>query len=142
VPALLDLLLGGQRSTHARYLTPSLLGLLLAVAHLLATQTAELDGRTRRMWQAVAVALLAVSLFSSVTIVRSESRWNKGNEKDLWQVVGAINAAGQPMVVMREPRELEIAHLVTLGQILDAEVRIQLGGEALAVTDAGHHLEE
>ena len=133
---LLDLVLGGQRSAHPRYVVPTLVGLLLAVAHLLATQIREPHGRRSRMWQAVTVALLALSLFSSVTIVRSESWWNKGdNSRVRWQVVRAINAAERPLVVMPEPSPGQIPRLVVLGHYLDPQVRIKLGREALADVD-------
>jgi uncharacterized membrane protein len=94
-----DLLMGTQRA-QVRYLTPSLIGLLLAVAHLLAIQTAVPTPRQRRVWQVITAAVLALALLSSIVMVQSNDWWNKHSDADFQRVVQAVNAAGRPLLVL------------------------------------------
>ena len=88
---LLDLSLGGQRSTATRYMLPAFLIVEVAVAHLLAR------GIRRRLWQALALAILVTGIIASVAVVRTETWWGLSKvEVDLARI---LNQSPRPLVI-------------------------------------------
>lgn len=62
---LVDLLQGGQSAATSRYLIPTQIGLVLAVAALLGQHLGKLpETSSRKRWRVAAIALLSISIFS------------------------------------------------------------------------------
>ncbi|MEW5857468.1 MAG: glycosyltransferase family 39 protein [Cyanobacteriota bacterium] len=117
-----DLILGGARSTIPRYLTPSYLGIELAVAYLLTTKLTRAFGNNRslRIWQMGMIALvlggvLSCAISSTAQIVVSK-RLNQENPG----VASVINQSPHPLLITN----IDVAHLISLGYSLDPKVRI------------------
>ncbi len=89
-----DLLFGGIRSLSTRYLTPSLLMLLVAVAWLLGAPQ-----RRPRVAAGLAAAVFAVMVASCWHNARQESVWTKGVSYSLPEVARIINASDRPLLV-------------------------------------------
>ena len=84
-----DLLFGGIRSLSTRYLTPSLLMLLVAVAWLVASPKRA----------GLAAAVLGVMIASCWHNARLEATWAKGVSQSLPEVARVLNAAERPLLV-------------------------------------------
>lgn len=82
-----DLLFGGIRSISARYVTPTLLGLLILLAGAL----------VRRPRLAAAVALVMVA--SCVHNARLDTAWTKGISLNLGGVRDAVASVEEPLVI-------------------------------------------
>ena len=82
-----DLAFGGIRSISMRYLTPSWLAVLLALAHWMSTQ------------RVAAVVVLAVCTISSATNAPKIAVWTKATSFHLPEVADIVNAASEPLVV-------------------------------------------
>ncbi len=89
-----DLLFGGIRSLSTRYLTPSLLMLLVALAWLLGAPQ-----RKPRVAMGLAAAVFAVMIASCWHNDRQEATWAKGVSYSLPEVARVLNAADRPLLV-------------------------------------------
>lgn len=117
-----DLILGGGRSTIPRYLTPSYLGIELAIAYLFTTKLTRIFGNNRslRIWQIGMIALvlggvLSCAINSTAQIVVSK-RLNQENPG----VASVVNQSPRPLLITN----IDVAHLISLGYSLDPKVRI------------------
>jgi uncharacterized membrane protein len=87
-----DLVLGGIRSLSTRYLTPALLGILVAVAGLL--------GAKGDKWHLLGTAgVVVLGLLSCGWNHTRPAPWTKGISRGLPAVSAAINAEARPLVV-------------------------------------------
>lgn len=86
-----DLLFGGIRSLSTRYLTPTLLMLLVALACLLGGK-----GRWRVGLAAVVFGVMVASCWHNA---RQEATWAKGVSYSLPEVARVLNAAERPLLV-------------------------------------------
>lgn len=89
-----DFLFGGIRSISMRYLTPTWVAVLLALAFLLGTP--HLLGRFRIV---VPAAVLALAISSSALNAPKVVVWTKGTSVSLPAVADAINTLPSPLVV-------------------------------------------
>ncbi len=89
-----DLLLGGIRSLSARYLSPSLLAVLLALAFLLGTE--RLD---RRLRAGLGALVFGLCVASSLNNAGKQVVWTKGISVSLPQAAAAVNSSHNPLVV-------------------------------------------
>lgn len=94
-----DLLMGGQRSTSARYLVPTLLGVQIAIALLLAVQIHHPQMLWRRFWRGVAIVLTMVALTSGISILQAEATWPKFLSYNLPTIVRTVEQSPQPLVI-------------------------------------------
>ena len=87
-----DLLVGGIRSLSTRYLTPSLLMLLVALAW-------GLGARESRARTGLAAAVFAVMIASCWHNAGRDATWAKGVSQSLPEVADVLNAAERPLLV-------------------------------------------
>ena len=113
-----DLLLGGRALSQPRYLIPVLLGLQLAVVHLLATVSAAGSRAHRRAWTGIALLLVAVGALSCLAGVRSEVCWNKYQPIDIVRAAKLVHAAPRPLV-LGAASGLELRRVLSLAHRLD-----------------------
>ena len=115
-----DLLFGGIRSLSTRYLTPSLLMLLVAVAWLLGA-----PGRRPQVAAVLAAAVFGVMIASCWNNARQEATWAKGVSQSLPEVARVLNASDRPLLV----GGIEIhspGNLLALSTRLDPGTKMQL----------------
>lgn len=115
-----DLILGGIRSTSARYLIPSYLGIEIAVAYLIANKLQRnSNSRNTNRWLStlMIVLLLAGGVISCGISSQAEAWWhNQGNPV----VARYINKATTPLVIS----DTHIADLLSMSHLLDPKVRL------------------
>jgi uncharacterized membrane protein len=92
-----DLVLGGRRSAVNRYLFPSILGIQLAIAYLLASKITVPSSAHRKSWRTVTAIVISLGVLAGATSSWTES-WNG---KDDFVIAGAriINRATRPLVI-------------------------------------------
>ncbi len=119
-----DLIIGGRRSTTARYLIPCFLGIQLAVAHLLAKKLSliNLKFRQKKLWQSVAIALFLGGFLSCAVSYPAEGWWHKSMSYSIPQAGRIINQASQPLVVS----DASVADLLSLSYYLEPKVKLQV----------------
>ncbi len=117
-----DLILGGARSTIPRYLTPSYLGIELAVAYLFTTKLAHdfAHRKSLKIWQIGILVLvlggvLSCGVNSTAQIVVSK-RLNQENPG----VAAIINESSRPLLITN----IDVAFLISLSYSLDPKVKI------------------
>jgi uncharacterized membrane protein len=108
-----DLLLGGIRSVSTRYLTASLLAMLLALGAWLSAQR-----------PAYSALVLGLGLVSCLHNARQPSVWTKGVSASLPQVAALVNRAPQPLVVGNMERH-HPGNLLALCWLLEPDARLQ-----------------
>jgi uncharacterized membrane protein len=100
---VLDVVRGSSVSVVTRYTLPSLIGIQLAVAYMLAAKTAESSpNRTRWTWGCVAAMLAVTGLFSCWTLARADVWWSKEPQNYIQSASRIINAAPGPVVVLSD----------------------------------------
>ncbi len=114
-----DLLFGGIRSLSTRYLTPSLLMLLVALAWLLGAPQ-----RRPKLASGLSAAVFAVMIASCWHNDRQEATWAKGVSYSLPEVARVLNASDRPLLV----GGIEIhspGNLLALSTRLDSGTKMQ-----------------
>ena len=97
-----DLLWGGRRSGIARYMIPTLLGLQLVVAHLLARQTTTGSAAKRLLWGGVVGLVVVGSIASNFAMLKAESWWWTKGSKDAARLplsAHLIDSHERPLVI-------------------------------------------
>lgn len=111
-----DLLLGGQRSSIARFQIPCLLGIHLAVAYCLTMKVVEeltgvgkqtkflgkevrLGYFTDKLWQLSAIAIISLSIISCTISSQADTWWNKYTSYYDPQVAKIINQSPSPLII-------------------------------------------
>jgi uncharacterized membrane protein len=113
-----DLLFGGIRSVSTRYLTPSLLAVVLCVAYLVARERAP-------RWPWAAVVVVALGLASCTHNWRQDVVWTKSISYHLPQVAAAINESPAPLVIGNRERH-HPGNLLALSNLLRDDASMQL----------------
>ncbi len=123
--ALMDLVLGGRRSTVARYLVPSWIGAELAIGGWIAA------ARPRR---SVLVALLALAAATAIHTRPVGFWWDTDAPRlrELARVAAAVNAVPRVVLVT----DLAPTALVELVTRCDDDVEVRLGAAAAATITA------
>ena len=119
-----DLIIGGRRSTAARYLIPSFLGIQLAVSYLLATKINPVSLTTKRktLWKIIAVGVISGGVLSCAVSLQAEAWWHKYHSVNNPTIAKIINQSPSPLVVM-DRKNLE---LFSLSYLLDPKVQLLL----------------
>lgn len=115
-----DLLWGGVRSLSPRYLIPSWLGIILAVAYLLTTHLSH-----GKIWPAIAAIVFSVSVISCAVNSRANTSWTKVISYSLPKVADIINQSHNPLLVGNQT-SYNPGNLIALSYLLKPEVKIQL----------------
>lgn len=121
-----DLVLGGRSISLPRFLIPCYLGLQLAVAHLLVTQTGSPALVRRKIWQTVSVALILCGVVSCAISSQADAWWNKSFISMYHpQAARIINVTPRPLLISdssgSNPR-----NVISLSYLLDPKVRLRL----------------
>ncbi|MGQ4647964.1 glycosyltransferase family 39 protein [Lyngbya aestuarii] len=121
-----DLILGGQRSTIARYPIPCYLGIQLAVAYLLTSKITSFSAshQQRKRWRLTMNFLLFSGILSCVINSQMMVWWNKGPFKTRYnpQIAQIINQAEQPLLISDSSAE----RVLSLSYLLKPKVKLQL----------------
>ena len=138
---LLDLLLGGLRSTVPRYLIPYNLGIQLAVAYVLAAKMSQPHKRSQQ-WQQVTIVLVVLGIISCASSWSPESWWHKYDNAYLPPIARMVNQAPQPLLLSDNVSDRSVGNLLSLSHRLSDHVRLRLATEAatLEPPDARHQV--
>lgn len=139
VPALAlilpDLILGGLRSTTARYLIPYYLGIQLAVAYLLGTQLTILrNPQKQKLWHLILIALVLSGIVSCAVSSQAQFWWNKSPSKNqhLPEIAKIVNQTPNPLLISDNSPNLGdcfTCRMLSLSYHLDPKVKLQLTRE-------------
>jgi hypothetical protein len=116
-----DLLFGGIRSVSARYLAPSLIGLLVSIAYLLSAENESDYGWIRYASLPFVIGIGVMSCFHNA---RQEVVWTKGISVNLPKAALIINEAPSPLVVGNRERH-HPGNLLALSYLLKPETKMQ-----------------
>jgi uncharacterized membrane protein len=123
VVLLPDLVFGGSRSLHPRYLMPGFLAVELAVAYVIATAWDSGSGAERLTARAGLAALLALGLASQVMILRADTWWSKNYSWQNHAIAKMINATERPLV-LASASGVALGEITSLAYGLKASARI------------------
>ncbi len=126
LPLLLpDLIFGGQRSIVIRYLTPLVLGIQLAVAHLIATKIFSNISSSRRIGKAIAILLMAGGIISCAVISQADTWKTKANNHDTTKIAQIINKTSFPLLISTN-NEVNEGEILSLSYLLNPQTKLQL----------------
>jgi len=130
-----DLVQGGRRSLHPRYVLPALLALELAVAYVFAAGWDATSERGRAAARFGLLLVLGTGLWSGWLILQADTWWNKVFSAENRDVAALVNAAQRPLVVVSES-PVGLGEVISLSYGLDARVILRgepRGGDLPAV---------
>ncbi|GAB4229156.1 MAG: hypothetical protein Kow00121_58070 [Elainellaceae cyanobacterium] len=113
-----DLLTGGMRSTVARYLFPTWLGVEIAVAYLLAANLGRGNARRQRLWRWIAIAVVTVGIISGITIAQAQVWWTKTLGQETPVIAQMVNQSDRSLLLS----DARTGELLSLSHHLDANV--------------------
>ncbi len=117
-----DLISGGQRSSIARYLIPSYLGIHLCIAYLLTNKLTNFTHQFQhKFWQIVTVCLISAGIISCIISSQAETWWHKYSSYYNPQVAKIINQTDRPLVISNHS-----LRLASLSYLLNPQVKFQL----------------
>lgn len=121
-----DLILGGIRSTKARYLIPCYLGIRLAVSYYLAYKIFSRNYQASKIKaQLITVSLVFLGLISCAVSSNAEAWWIKEWGEPNPKIVKIINQTQHPLVVSNL-LDSSYGNLVSLSYLLEPKVRFYL----------------
>jgi uncharacterized membrane protein len=113
-----DLLLGGQRSSTARYMIPSFLGILIAVAYLLAEGISALNRTRRYLWQPLTGIIISAGIVSCLLILKADTWWHKVMSYHHPEIAQIINQSDRPLVIS-DAYAVNPGNIVSLSYLVD-----------------------
>ena len=117
-----DLMSGGQRSSIARYLIPSYLGIYLCIAYLLTNKLTNFTyPLQQKFWQIVTVFLISAGIISCGISSQAETWWHKYSSYYDPQVAKIINQTNNPLVISNHS-----LRLTSLSYLLNPKIKLQL----------------
>lgn len=129
VPALSqmipDFISGGRRTVFARYLTPSYLGIQLAVAYLLAMKATEVKTtlRSRRLWKFCLATIVSLGILSCATIAQASSGRTQGITPVMHlQIAQVVNQSDRPLLISGHM----YSRILSLNNLLKPETHLQV----------------
>ncbi len=122
-----DLILGGQRSSVARYFFPCYIGIQLSVAYLFARQIDPNKNRDRvvKFWKVAAAFVLSLGLASCSQISRSPYWWPKAYNKNNTAIAETIEQAENPLVITAS-NSWSFGNLSSIAYNLDTQTQVML----------------
>lgn len=119
-----DIILGGVRSSMARYLIPSYLGIQLAMAYLLTTKITSTTAsvRQQKLWSITAIILIISGILSCAISSQADTWWTKVGNYSTPPIARVINKATQPLVIS----DTISTNVLSLSHLLHPKVRLQL----------------
>lgn len=121
-----DLILGGYRSAMSRYLMSCQLGILIAVAYLLANtiNSSFLPRWQKKLWQLLGFILITSAVLSGIVGSQAETWWNMAYGYQFAPVARLINKASSPLVIS-EISGNNLGNLLALSYSLKPQVKFQ-----------------
>ena len=121
---------GGVGSTTMRYLIPSYLGVLIAVAHLLSIKITDIYANiiSQKFWQLILTSLLLCGIISCGVSSQALYWWNKGAVQNFY-AAQIINQSIQPLIVSSGVFRTDgsiVGNILSLGHVIDPKVRLIL----------------
>jgi uncharacterized membrane protein len=136
VPALAlilpDVILGGLRSTNARYFMPCYLGIQLSVAYCIATQLVIAKTHLQqKLWQLTLIALISGGILSCGVSSQAQFWWNKSPDKHKYnpQIAYLVNQAEKPLLISDNSTVINdsfACRILSLSYLLAPKVQLQL----------------
>ncbi len=122
-----DVILGGIRSTKARYLFSTYFGIQIAVAYLLATKISKVrvPNPKQQVWKVVTVVLLTAGVLSNAVSSQAEVWRTKEFGTENPAIARTVNQAAKPPVVS-DISEVSLGNILSMGHLLAPKVRLQL----------------
>ena len=122
-----DVILGGIRSTKARYLFPTYLGMQIAVAYLLATKirAGGVPSWKGQVWKVLTLVLLTGGVLSNAVSSQAETWWTKEWGRENPAIASRIDRAPKPLVVS-DISEVSLGNILSMSHLLEPKVRLQL----------------
>jgi uncharacterized membrane protein len=126
VPALAlvlpDVIWAGKRSTNARYLLPSFVGIHLAIAYLLSHQlTSKFITIVQRRWWRIVTVFIMTSSVLTCAVSAQASTWWGWSEFDV-EVSRIVNRSPQPLLIS----EMPLGMIMPLSYRLDPNTKLLL----------------
>ncbi|OKH36049.1 hypothetical protein NIES2119_18840 [[Phormidium ambiguum] IAM M-71] len=115
-----DLMFGGSVSTRIRYLTPSVLGIEIAVAYLIYSQLIANSYLQRKLGKVLFLVLMLSGIISCGVISQAES-WSAFGSPSYPIIARTINQSTRPLVIADN-----LGRALTLSYLLDSKVSFQL----------------
>ena len=122
--ALIDLVRGGVLSTIERYLTPTYLGLELALAVVAAHKLCQ-HGRSARFWSVLLGVLLVWGLLGDMRLTQVQFVRTKGDNDALIAASEVVNPLPHPVLMVNMWRTAPYTLLV-LGRLFDDDTQLRL----------------
>lgn len=120
---LLDVVLGGQRSTEARYLFPFYLAIQLSIAYFLTHQLVASSSQIqRRLWGVIFSGVAVLGVGSCWMFSQADVWWHQFGSYSTPPIARIINQAPQPVLVSDTISE----HILSISHMLDPKVRLQV----------------
>ena len=121
-----DLIFGGYRSAMSRYLMSCQLGILIAVAYLLANKfnSSFLPRWQKQLWQLCGVILISSAVLSGIVGSQAEIWWNMAYGYQFAPVAQIINKAKQPLVIS-EISGNNLGNILALSYSLKPQTKFQ-----------------
>ena len=119
-----DLILGGMRSVSERYLIPSYLGIIIAVAYFLCYQVNDGIFSRRQIWCRMTVAILTLGIISIAVNSQADTWWNKVVSYGNPEVARIINQSRS--VLISDDAGINYGNVFSLSYLLNSEVRLLL----------------
>jgi uncharacterized membrane protein len=122
-----DVILGGIRSTKARYLFPTYLGMQIAVAYLLATKirAGGVPSWKGQVWKVLTLVLLTGGVLSNAVSSQAETWWTKEWGRENPAIARRIDRAPKPLVVS-DISDVTLGNILSMSHLLEPKVRLQL----------------
>ncbi|MEO0455009.1 MAG: glycosyltransferase family 39 protein [Cyanobacteria bacterium P01_A01_bin.114] len=121
-----DLVSGGRRSSISRYLTPTYLGLQLALAYLLAQKLSA--RRARLFWRGTLVSLIMAGILSCAVSLPADTWWHKKNSHLNPEVVRVIDSSPNTLLISSN-HHTNLGEIFSLCHLLSPEQALLLFNE-------------
>ena len=119
-----DVILGGIRSTTARYWIPCYLAIHLSIAYLFATKIASVEiSQPRKFWKIIIAIVISGEVLASA--VNANTRVSISDPSQNEKLSQVINQTNYPLVVSSDYK-YNPTELLSLSYSLDSKVRLQL----------------
>ena len=118
--AIMDLVLGGQRSTAARYLMPTFLGIQITVAFALGSGCLTKKQTYRKINQFLLGVFLTIGTVSCYFNFQSTTAWTKIVSYNLNEVASKVNQQEKPLIISNSDNE-NFGNILALSYLLDRD---------------------
>ncbi|MGL5064870.1 MAG: glycosyltransferase family 39 protein [Microcoleus sp.] len=122
-----DVILGGIRSTKARYLFPTYFGIQIAVAYLLATKISGtgVPHPKQQFWKVVTVVLLTCGVLSDAVSSNADVWWTKELGTENPAIARTVNQSAEPLL-LSDISEVSLGNILSMSHLLEPKVKLQL----------------